>query len=65
LYFGTLPRHFLLTNLLAMPLTGLIIPALIVTLVLSGAGLCPTIVVQITEWLTSSLIRILEIIAMM
>jgi competence protein ComEC len=65
LYFGTLPRHFLLTNLLAIPLTGLIIPALIVTLVLSGTGLCPTIVVQMTEWLISSLIRILEIIAMM
>ena len=65
LYFGTIPKHFLLTNLLAIPLTGFIIPALIITLVLNSCGACPLPVVQATEWLISALIRVLEIIAVM
>ena len=64
-FFGTMPRYFLLTNLLAVPLTGLIIPMLIITLTLNVSGLCPLYVVQITEWLISALIHLLEIIAAM
>ena len=65
LYFGTLPKHFLLTNLLALPLTGLIIPAILVTLALNALGICPPLVVQGTEWLLSALIWLLEGIAVM
>ena len=65
LYFGTMPKHFLLTNLLAIPLTGLIIPAIIIMLFLNGLGICPSFVVHTTEWLISAMIRVLEIIAAM
>ncbi len=65
LYFGALPKHFLLTNLLALPLTGLIIPSIVLTLILNGLGICPMFIVQATEWLISTMIRVLEIIAVM
>lgn len=65
LYFGTFPKYFLLTNLIALPLTGMIMPAGAATLVLSGAGICPDLLVRITEWLTGLLIRALEIISQM
>ena len=65
LYFGTLPQHFLLTNLISLPLTGFIIPCALASLVLSGLGWCPTFVVSVTEWLTSLLTLSLEIIASM
>ncbi len=64
-FFGTMPRYFLLTNLVAVPLTGLIIPMMVITLILSISGICPSYVVQITEWLISALINVLEIIAAM
>ncbi|MEE0236988.1 MAG: ComEC/Rec2 family competence protein [Bacteroidales bacterium] len=65
LYFRTLPKHFLLTNLLAIPLTGLIIPAIMITLILNEMGICPVFVLQTAEWMISTLIRVLEIIATM
>ena len=65
LYFGTFPMHFLLTNLLALPLTGVIIPLGAMTLVLHEAGICPDLLIRLTEWLTGLLIRALEIIAEM
>jgi competence protein ComEC len=65
LYFGTLPRYFLLTNLLAIPLTGGIIPAILTTLILNGLGICPMFVVRITELMISGLIELLDIIAAM
>lgn len=64
-YFGTLPKHFLLTNLLAIPLTGLIISATITTLLLTCSGICPIFLIKATEWLISTLIWILEVIAEM
>lgn len=64
-YFGTFPRHFLLTNLLALPLTGIIIPAILITLGLSSCGICPPAVITFTELLISRLITILDIIAKM
>lgn len=65
LYFGTFPQHFLLTNLISLPLTGFIIPCALVCLGLSGLGWCPTFVVSVTEWLVSLLTWSLEIIASM
>lgn len=65
LYFGTFPQHFLLTNLISLPLTGFIIPCALVCLGLSGLGWCPTFVVSVTEWLVSLLTWSLEVIASM
>lgn len=64
-YFGTFPQYFLLTNLIAIPLAGMIIPAALLTTVLSAAGCCPDIVITITEWLTQTMYEALRIIASM
>ena len=61
--FGTFPRHFLLTNLLAIPLvTGLIWSA-VVTLVLSALDCCPAVLIKTTDGLSRLLIWVLEIIS--
>ncbi len=62
-YFGTFPRYFLLTNLLALPLTGLLIPVGLITIILSGLGLCPAFLLTATDLLASTLTSCLEIIA--
>ena len=65
IYFRTFPVNFMLTNLLTLPLTGLLIPAALLTLCLASIGLCPAILVQATEFLVSLLISLLEIISSM
>lgn len=63
MYFGTFPTHFLLTNLIALPLIGLIIPSALATLCLSTLGICPEIVSRATEVLVTTLSEALEIIS--
>lgn len=63
MYFGTFPTHFLLTNLIALPLIGLIIPSALATLCLSTLGICPEIVSRATEALVTTLSEALEIIS--
>ena len=63
IYFGTFPTHFLLTNLIALPLIGLIIPSALATLCLSMLGICPEIVSRATEALVTTLSEALEIIS--
>ncbi len=63
LYFESFPKHFLLTNLIALPLTGLIIPVGLLVLILSGFGICPSFLLQATDRLVSALSFSLEIIA--
>lgn len=62
-YFGTVPVHFILTNLFALPLTGIIIPFSASTILLSMLGICPEILTEATEKLIEILIDILEIIS--
>lgn len=64
-YFGTFPQHFLLTNLIAIPLTGLIIPAGLICLALSLAGYCPSFLLTATEWLATAMTDSLHLIATM
>ena len=64
-HFGTFPIHFLLTNLMAIPLTGIIIPAILVTLILNCLEICPHVVVKTTEALIMTLTRALDIISSM
>lgn len=63
LWFGSVPQYFLLTNLIAVPLTGLIIPISIITVTLHALGLCPQIITRATECLVSTLTDALEIIS--
>ena len=65
MYFGTFPVHFMLTNLLTLPLTGLLIPAALLTLCLSAIGICPAFLIQTTESLVTILISLLEVISTM
>jgi competence protein ComEC len=64
-YFGTFPQYFLLTNLIAVPLAGLIIPASLTTVALTALGCCPAFVIEITEWLVGTMTDSLSIIASM
>lgn len=63
IYFGSLPKYFLLTNLLALPLTGILIPSAVLTIFLSAIGCCPELVTQATESLANLLIWILSVIS--
>lgn len=65
IYFNSFPEHFLLTNLIAVPVTSLLIPASLLVLCLDMAGICPEILVRITELLVEALSRSLEVISRM
>ncbi len=63
IYFGSFPQYFMLTNLLALPLVSLIIPAGLLTMALEGLGICPDALPWITDRLISNMAFILETIA--
>ena len=65
LYFGTFPKYFILTNMLALPLVGIIIPTSILTLLLNYMGICPDILIKATELLVSCMTGILGTIALL
>ena len=61
--FHTFPKYFLLTNLLAMPLTTLLMGTAVMTLALLALGCCPALLVQATDALCRTLIFILSTIS--
>ncbi len=63
MYFGTFPVNFLLTNLIALPLTSLLIPVGLGTVLLSALGICPSFMLDATDFLASTLSFSLEVIA--
>ena len=63
LRFGTFPKYFLLTNLLALPLTSLLMFAAVPLLLLTLAGLSPGWLVWTTDSLAELLQGCLSIIA--
>ena len=65
LYFESFPVHFLLTNLIAIPLTGLIIPSALLLLFLNSFGGCPEFLLTATEAMISALSESLAIISTM
>lgn len=65
MYFGSIPKHFLLTNLLAMPLVGILIPSAALTAFLSALGWCPSIMTQAVEAIAGLLTWALEVISTM
>ena len=65
MYFGTFPKQFILTNLIALPLTGIIIPISLATIGLSMLGWHPQILMDITEWMISLLCGSLDLLSTM
>ena len=63
IYFRTFPLYFLLTNLITLPLIGLIIPASLLTLGLHECGICPDFLIGAVENMILGMTRCLEIIA--
>lgn len=55
-YFHSFPAYFLLTNLLAMPLTTAAMSTAVVCLGLSAAGICPEVLVQLLDHLFQALL---------
>ena len=62
-YFHTFPAHFILTNLLAIPLTSVLIPLSLICILLHGIGICPEFMIHATEMLAGGLTASLGIIA--
>ena len=65
LRFRTFPKFFLLTNLLALPLTTVLMSAAVATVILSAAGLCPALLIKTTDGLGRLLLWVLEVISSM
>ena len=62
--FGTVPRHFLLTNLMAIPIVTALMGAGVTTVVLSALGWCPDLLITITDGLSRLLVWVLGIICL-
>lgn len=63
--FHTFPKYFLLTNLLALPLTTALMSAAVATVTLSALGLCPALLITATDGLSRLLLWVLEVICAM
>ena len=63
--FHTFPTYFLLTNLLALPLSTLLMGSAVTTLVLRGIHCCPGFLIQATDRLCQALVWILQVISSM
>ena len=64
-YFHSFPRHFLLTNLLAIPLTTGLLSSAVTMLLLDALHLCPSFLISLVDKLCSLLLWVLEVIATM
>ena len=63
LYFGSVPLNFIMTNLIALPLTGILIPFALAALCMSSFGWCPGFIIGATEQIAKILIWSLQVIA--
>lgn len=61
--FGTFPQHFLLTNLLAIPITTCLIAVALAVLGLSALGICPGFLFSVADGLGAALRFCLEVIS--
>lgn len=61
--FGTFPKFFLLTNLIAMPLTTLFVVTVLCCIILTPPGLCPAVLVKFADILSQALTASLKIIS--
>jgi len=61
--FGTFPRYFLITNLIAMPLTTLFMGVALLSVGLGVLGIQPVFLTLLCDKIAGTLIRALEVIA--
>ena len=61
--FGSFPQHFLLTNLLAIPITTCLIAVALAVLGLSAMGICPGFMYAVADGLGAALRFSLEVIS--
>lgn len=61
-YFHSFPAYFLLTNLIALPLTEMLIVSAVATVVLTAFGVCPEMLKGLTDILGQTLVSSLKII---
>ena len=64
-YFHAFPKYFLLTNLLAMPLTSCVMSVSLAAVGLTAAGICPHWLLNIDGRALTALVELLEIISTM
>lgn len=62
-YFHTFPKYFILTNLIALPLTSAIMTLSVATIALSFLGICPEPLVILNDHAMQALFFCLEIIS--
>ena len=65
IYFGTFPTQFILTNMIALPLTGIIIPMALATLITCSLGWDIGILINGTEWMVTLLCGALDLLSTM
>jgi len=65
LKFGSFPVYFLITNLIAMPLSSILIMLAVGCILLSAVGICPEIFIKGTDLIADTLVYSLEIISTM
>ena len=65
LYFRTFPKYFLLTNLLAMPLTTVLMILSVACIILTALGCCPSFLILLNDRAATLLLQTLDIIASM
>lgn len=63
--FHSFPRYFLLTNILALPLSTATMALSVAAIALSAAGICPEVLVQAVEWCAGTLLSVLETVSSM
>lgn len=63
IHFHTFPKYFLLTNLIALPITEALMISAVCTLALSALGCCPETAKALVEFLARALVFCLDVIS--
>lgn len=63
LHFRTLPVYFLIANLIALPLSEILMVCSVITIAAEAAGICPEMLKGLTDILAQALVKSLEAIS--
>ncbi|MGN1212212.1 MAG: ComEC/Rec2 family competence protein [Candidatus Cryptobacteroides sp.] len=63
IHFGTFPTYFLITNIMAVPITGLLMPLAAIAILLQAIGICPDFLVRCIDFGAGLLIKTLETVS--
>lgn len=63
--FHTFPKYFIITNLIALPMTSAVMSVSVAVICLSSLGICPGILIRADEFLVQGLLFALECISAM